>query len=193
MNFLDYPEVSDHLTNWTAAGWWGGWATLLLAVLVGAVAEFTARTACWKIGGEDRWWLWPLAAAVLWVASIWVLAVALSDLGRHSTNSQVVASICLGGALVGAAAFYPAIKVADTVFGDPYDSSGSRLRFLVGALPSVVVVVTAVAVIVSEYSIRGELFQAFLRMTLVLAFFGIVVGGVVKVVSRPKNRSSYRY
>lgn len=68
MNLFEAPAAENlHLTNWTAWGWLGGWVTLLLAVLVGAVAVFAARTACWKLG-EGWWWLRPLTAAVLWLA-----------------------------------------------------------------------------------------------------------------------------
>ncbi|MDT2007024.1 hypothetical protein FXW78_25205 [Rhodococcus opacus] len=196
MDFLDIPDVSNHLTNWTAwAGWLGGWTTLLLAVLLGAVAVFTARTAYWKLGGEDRWWwLWPLTAAILWVVSIWVLAVALSDLSRHSTNSQVVASTCIGGALVSAVSFYPAIKAADAAYEEAYYRDESRLRGLVGAVPVAVVFVTAIAVVISEYSIRGELFLAFMRLAIGIAFVGFLVWVVWKVVSLVNGgRSTYRH
>ncbi|MDH6292818.1 hypothetical protein [Rhodococcus opacus] len=193
MNFFDAPAAENlHLTNWTAWGWLGGWATLLLAVLVGAVAVFAARTAYWKLV-EGWWWLWPIAA-VLWVASIWVLAIALRDLSRHSSTSQVAGAICLLGALVSAAAFYPAIKAADTVFGDPYYSNASRLRFLVGAVPSVVVFISAITVMFSDLHSRGELLDALFRLVISIAVLGLIVGGIWRVVSLANNgRSSYRF
>ncbi|MDF3312164.1 hypothetical protein P3H15_45165 [Rhodococcus sp. T2V] len=192
MNIFDAPAPENlHLTNWTAWGWLGGWATLLLAVLVGAVAVFAARAAYWKLG-EGWWWLGPLAA-VLWVASIWVLAIALSDLSRHSSTSQVAGAICLLGAVVSAAAFYPAIKAADTAFGDPYYSNASRLRFLVGAVPSVGVFISAITVMFSDLHSRGDLLDALFRLVIGIVVLVLIIGGILRVVSWANDRSSYRF
>lgn len=188
----EFPDVSPHLTNWTAWGWLGGWAMLLLAVLVGSGAVFTARIASWKYG-DDWWWPWPLAAAVLWGLSIWVLAAALSELTRHSTTSRVATMVCLLGALVSAAAFYPAIKAADAVHEEAYYRSEPRYLFLVGAIPSAAVVGTAFAVLFNEIRIRGELFHAFVLLSISVAFIGVLLWGFWKVVSFVNDRNNSRY
>lgn len=185
----------DHLSDWSAWGWLGGLALLLIACAWGALAVFSARLAFWRwnLGtGPARWWL--LGAAVAWGLSIWLLIESAADLARHSRTTSFAGWFwLLGVGLIAATYWYAAVQ-ADRV----EDDLTSRVNtphwlLLVWIIPAAVAGAIGIGVLCREITLRGQWGEALLRLLLALMFGAAMSGVAYRVVKwqNERNRAGY--
>ncbi|MFF1946626.1 hypothetical protein ACFVWF_31330 [Rhodococcus qingshengii] len=181
----------DHLTNWTATGWLGGIAVLILAGLLGAAAVFLGRVTYWYSARDVAVSWWRLAASlVLWAVSIRGLVHALGALARHSRSTEFFGTTGLISVAVIAAGYMVAANLANGVCEDI-----ARFKEEPGWLPATWIVpalsvfVVFVVTQVGEITAR-ELWDEVLRNAIVLgALLVLFFLGLVWLYARAKERN----
>lgn len=185
---------TDHLMNWTAAGWLGGIAVLALAGLLGAAAVFLGRLVFWDSvkDGIVRWGRVALAFA-LWVMSIWGLGRALGALARHSRSLSFSGTAGMIGVVVITLAYMFAAKLANRVCEDI-----ARFHAEPGWLPATWIVPALSGVLVCivtqvrETSTRDLWAVTAVTALVSAAVFSLVLLGLVVWIKHARHRGLVR-
>ncbi|PCK23258.1 hypothetical protein [Rhodococcus qingshengii] len=170
--------VNDHLSNWTAVGWLGGIAMLMLAGMLGAAAIVCGRLSYWSRAEErdNPWWGWLVGALALWGVSIWFLIDTFAALSRHSPSRAFGVSVTgVGGALM-IGVFMVAARSADRFAESKYKPTSYEPGWfpLVWVVPALVVFVVWIVMAFNEISLRNQWDEALKAMFLMLGLLGVV-------------------